>query len=298
MNEPTVTDNKASKDSQKSRILLITMIAGVAIGFAAWLAASNYGWIDSLKVRFFGPPRVQLQESYANDVNGTFDHSAFHKILQMHVDVDGWVDYRAIHTDPGQLDAYLESIQHAQVDELGRDERLAFLINAYNAFTLKLIVDHFPLESIKDISSADRWDAVRWNLAGQVVSLNQIEHELVRPNFVEPRIHFALVCAAAGCPPLRNEVYTGESLERQLAEQTTYVHDHKTWFQNDESGRLGLTQLYNWYGDDFVQAAGSVVEFIQQNTSHLQDVQASSRPKINWLDYDWALNDIGNKLTR
>ena len=119
----------------------------------------------------------------------------------------------------------------APIDELGRDERLALLINAYNAFTLRLILDHYPVASITDIPADQRWDAVRWRLAGETYSLNQIEHELVRPNFREPRIHFALVCAAVGCPPLRTEAYTGELLEEQLEGQTRYSHAHDRWLR-------------------------------------------------------------------
>jgi hypothetical protein len=96
---------------------------------------------------------------------------------------------------------------------MGRNEKLALLINAYNAFTLKLIVERLPVQSILDIPAAERWDAVRWKVGGQVWSLKQIEHEQIRPKFTEPRVHFALVCAAVGCPPLRNEAYDASRLD-------------------------------------------------------------------------------------
>lgn len=145
----------------------------------------------------------------------------------------------------------------ADFEALGRDEKLAFLINAYNAFTLRLILDHRPLASIRDIPSSERWDAVRWVLAGRTVSLNQIEHELIRPNFAEPRIHFALVCAAVGCPPLRTEAYTGAELEEQLTDQSRYVHTHPRWFNyEDGAEEIGLTAQ-----NQLVAADGEVIRY-------------------------------------
>jgi hypothetical protein len=130
--------------------------------------------------------------------------------------------------------------------------------------------------------------------------LNQIEHELIRPNFKEPRIHFALVCAAIGCPPLRNEAFTGLKLERQLAGQAEFVHSHKTWFEYSEhEGLLRLTQLYNWYGDDFVKVAGAVEKHAGTYAPRLRrDLESGKRPAIKWLDYDWTLNDKANKSPR
>lgn len=99
-----------------------------------------------------------------------------------------------------------------------------------NAYTIQLILDHYPLASIQDIPGDQRWDAVRWRVGPHTWSLNQIDHEQIRPKCAEPRIHFALVCAAVGCPPLRNEAYTAARLEEQLAGQSAYVHSHPRWF--------------------------------------------------------------------
>ena len=244
---------------------------------------------------------MELQETFADtNAHGVFDHDTFQSIISTHVDANGWVDYEAMKRNETQLDAYLHEVAEANIDSLGRNERLAFLINAYNAFTLKLILEYYPLKTIKDIPAEQRWDAIRWDLAGSSVSLSQIEHELIRPNFVEPRVHFTLVCAAVGCPPLRNEAYSGERLEDQLNDQTTYVHSHVTWFQFDSnSNQLSLTQLYNWYGNDFVQAEGSLLGFVSTNASEVKEnLDSINSNGIYWLPYDWALNDIKNRASR
>lgn len=277
--------------------ILFLLLVGAILGFLQF----RFGLISQLAIRLLGPPQVELHEAYAGrETTSPFDHSALDTLLRNHVDADGWVDYAAIKDSESQLNAYLESVASDDMEGLGRDDRLAFLINAYNAFTLKLIVEHFPLDSIKEIPADQRWDAVRWNLAGQTVSLSQIEHELIRPNFAEPRIHFALVCAAIGCPPLLNEAYDGDRLEQQLTRQTEYVHQHDTWFQFDAASQeLKLTQLYNWYGGDFEQAAGSVIQFASQQSAELKALVAEGQtPSISWLPYDWTLNDKANQEPR
>ena len=193
----------------------------------------------------FGPAPVTLQEAYQNQSGGpTFDHSAFDALLRRHVDPDGWVDYEGFRSDAASLDAYIASIGTAPFADLGRDEKLALLINAYNAFMLRLILDHYPIKSIKDIPSAKRWDAKRWRLGSMTLSLNQMEHEQIRPKFAEPRVHFALVCAAIGCPKLRNEAYQAQRIEAQLKDQTRYAHTHDRWFRYQPGAKeVHLTKL-------------------------------------------------------
>ncbi len=245
----------------------------------------------------FGPPQVTLNESYSENPNSPgFDHSGFDELLKQHVDERGLIDYKALHEDPSELDAYIESLKNAPFDQLGRDGKLALLINAYNAFTLRLILDHYPVDSIKDIPGDKRWDAQRWQVGTHTWSLNQIEHEQVRPHFVEPRIHFALVCAAIGCPILRDEAYVAEQLEAQLADQTEYVHTHPRWFRYEPgSDKVHLTKLYDWYGGDFEQAAGSVLAYVAQYSPELKTaIDTGNPPEITWLDYDWSLNSRAN----
>lgn len=289
--EDGTTSVKAAKPNVLPTVLTAVFALALA-GFAAY-AYLNRAIITGL----FGPPAVTLRETYADKPDGVgFDHSPFDAILKQYVNDAGLVNYRALKENSADLDTYITALAQAPLNNMGRNERLALLINAYNAFTLRLILDHYPLKSIKDIPSDQRWDAKRWNLGGNIWSLNQIEHEQVRPNFKEPRIHFVLVCAAVGCPPLRNEAYAAKSLEQQLDAQANYVHAHERWFQFDPPANIvKLTSLYDWYGSDFIQVGGSVLDYAARHSPKLKNtLDEGGRPKVEFLDYDWSLNDREN----
>ncbi|MEM9558233.1 MAG: DUF547 domain-containing protein [Acidobacteriota bacterium] len=245
------------------------------------------------------PPRVESQEAYEAKPGGpTVDHSTFDAVLQRHVDAEGWVDYAALAADSSQLDAYLGRLAALDLESLGRDERLATLINAYNAFTLRLILDHWPLESIRDIPSDERWKGRTWLLGGERLTLDQIEHEEIRPKFREPRIHFAVNCASIGCPPLRPEAFVGARLEAQLEEQTRMVHADPRWLSHDAArGEVALTKIYSWFGDDFEQSpAGSVLAFVARYDPRVAEALAADQePSVDWLDWDWTLNDVSKR---
>jgi len=278
-----------------TKILVVAAIVGAGV---LWGVFANRG---ALAVRLFGPPRVALVEAYGeSDSELTFNHSTLDELLNEYVDEDGWVDYQGLSTAPPQLGRYIESLASAPFEKLGRDEKLALLINAYNAFTMQLILENLPLKSIKDIPAAKRWDAKRWKLAGELYSLSEIEHQQIRPNFREPRVHFALVCAAVGCPPLRNEAYVGERLEEQLQSQTEFVHAHRTWVQFEPAASTAkLTELYSWYGSDFEQTDGSVLAFIGKYSSEIKSaLESNTKPSIVWLEYDWSLNSVGEHPPR
>lgn len=279
--------------TRQRQLLGLLLLAPALIGIAA--CADVYpAWIG----KFFGPPAVELQEAYAVQNGGAaFDHSALDGLLARYVDEAGFVDYAGLEGEAGRLDAYIDSLASAPFDDLGRDEKLALLINAYNAFTLRLILDHWnggALKSIQDIPGNRRWEDVRWNVGGNVWSLNQIEHEQIRPKFAEPRIHFALVCAAVSCPPLRAEAYTAARLEEQLEAQAIYAHTHDRWFAHDPAAKtVRLTMLYNpsWYGGDFEQVAGSALEYAARYSADLRAaLDAGEPPRIEWIDYSWDLN--------
>jgi uncharacterized membrane protein YdjX (TVP38/TMEM64 family) len=287
------TQSVAAQSPQVGTTISLGLLALAMIGLAACTTVYP-GWIN----RLFGPPAVVLEEHHSETRNGkTFDHSAFDALLARYVDADGFVDYTGLETEFEALKAYARSLGAAPFDELGRDEKLALLINGYNAFTLQLILEYWDggkLASIKDIPGARRWDDVRWNIAGNVWSLNQIEHEQIRPKFREPRIHFALVCAAYSCPKLRAEAFVGERLEEQLEDQSRYTHANDRWFRFDpDAGEVHLTMLYNpsWYGSDFEQVAPSVVDYAAQYSEALRTaLDAGRKPTVKWIDYSWALN--------
>jgi len=269
-------------------------IVALAVVTLAGCAYANQNLLTGL----FGPPPATLAEAYAENPSGpSFDHATFDKLLKQYVNDAGGVDYAGLMTERSKLQTYIQRIADAPFDKLGRDEKLALLINAYNAFTLELILEHWnggQLDSIRDIPN--QWTDQRWVIAGQKYSLNQIEHEQIRPKFKEPRIHWVLVCAAVGCPPLRTEAYLADRLDRQLADQTQYVHSHDKWYRFDQAAEtVHLTQLYNWYGGDFEQVAGSILAYVAQYDPDLKSaLDAGQTPRIKWLDYDWSLNSQEN----
>ena len=215
-----------------------------------------------------------------------------------YVDQDGLVDYPGLGVESAALDDYLATLAAAPFDDLGRNEKLALLINGYNASTLRLILEYPETDSIRSIKSAKRWKDKRWNVGGQVYSLFQLENEAIRPHFKEVRIHWALVCAAVSCPPLRNEAYVGERLDDQLAEQEAIVLTRGTrWYQwSSDEKKILLTPIMQWYGGDFDQAAGGPLSYVAAHDPAVAArVEAGQPQKVGYLKYDWKLNSQANR---
>jgi hypothetical protein len=228
-------------------------------------------------------------------------HAPFHSLLQRHVR-KGKVDYDALAEERQTLRSYLASLAEASLDDASRDETIAVWVNAYNASTLELILDHWGrIDSIKDISSGKRWKAERWTVAGRRVSLDDMEHEVLRP-MGEPRVHFALVCASISCPDLRSEAYLGATLDAQLADATArFLSDRSKGltigtskgFFGGTNHELTLSKIFDWFEEDFEREGGSVVDFVLAHgpadavafvTRHRDDLD------VEHLDYDWSLN--------
>ena len=283
---------------KKTISLAVTAGAALMLGACATITPD---WLT----RFFGPPAVAMAEVYEERPDApTFDHSTFDRLLRTYVsdaDGGGWIDYTALKAnDRDALNRYIDDLGRASYDALGRNEKLAMLMNAYNAFTIKLIIEFWDDDKLisiyRDIPKEKRWDDVRWKIGGNVWSLNQIEHEQIRPKFKEPRIHWAVVCAAEGCPPLRREAYTGAKLDAQLDDQARIVHGHERWVRYERDAEAGggtihLTRLYDWYSGDFEQSDGGVLEHAAKFIPELrEDLKAGRRPRVRWIEYNWDLN--------
>jgi uncharacterized membrane protein YdjX (TVP38/TMEM64 family) len=292
--EGTDESEDISKSSWKS-LAVLPLVAAILLSIAVY-AMLNPDVVRQPMLRAFsvlGPPAVTMSEAYEPDPGPpAFDHSTFDQVLKEFVDHQGRVDYEGLQDNPQKLNQYIAGLGDADYDALGRNEKLALLINAYNAFVLKLVIEHYPLDSIRDIPGSNLWTHKRWNVGDKTWSLDDIEHREIRTHFEEPRIHFALICAAAGCPKLRDEAYVSEQLNEQLQDQAVYTHSHDRWYRFEpEKNTVWLTRIYDWYTGDFRQSAGSVLQYVAQYDSRLQEaLETGETPRMEWIPFDWSLN--------
>lgn len=231
--------------------------------------------------------------------SASFDarHERFTRILSTQVS-DGRVDYAALKAKPDALNAYLDELAAVRESDFNRwpeSERLAFLINLYNAATLQLIVDHYPIDSIKDIGGflSGPWKQKVVRVFGKVITLEEVEHNMIRKQYGEPRIHFALVCGANGCPPLRAEAYCGDQLNDQLNDQArVFLSEPSKNRMAVEQRTIYLSRIFKWFAGDFERQSGSVLEFITPYLSETeQKALAEQQFKIRYTAYDWSLNN-------
>lgn len=244
-----------------------------------------------------------------------FDHSIWDGLLQKHVHMirDGQaseVDYRAFLQKRQELSAYLSQLSAVKASEFAtwaKSEQLAFLINAYNAYTIELILTRYPkLDSIKDLGSFLRspWKKKFVPLLGETRSLDDIEHGMIREKGVynEPRIHFAVNCASIGCPALLNDAFTGAKLAQQLEAVTrAFLADRSRNRYNLKTGRIEISKIFDWYREDFESGWHdwhSLNQFLAHYADSLADTSdaknklVAGSAKIRFLDYDWKLNGI------
>jgi len=193
---------------------------------------------------------------------------------------------------------YLKSLQgvdRAQFDAFTPKQQKAFLINAYNSLTIKLILDHFPVASIRDIGGlfGNPWKLEFFSLLGGAIkSLDPIEHEYLRPVYKDYRIHAAVNCASRSCPELRGEPYVAEHLDRQLDEQMArWLHDPSRNKVDRSSRKMLLSKIFDWYRDDFVNYGGSIDAVIQRHAGDVYASAIASKFATDYLPYSWQLNE-------
>jgi Protein of unknown function, DUF547 len=210
-------------------------------------------------------------------------HAGFDSLLQKNVSDMGIVNYKGIKKDKAKLDAYLQILSDNIPQETdSRAEKMAYWINAYNAFTLDLIVDNYPTTSITKFDEGKTWDVKRIKLANKKYSLNKIENEILRPQFKDPRIHFAVNCAAKSCPPLYNHAYTAENLETTLEARTkAFVNDTK--YNTLTSKSVKISRIFEWYGTDF----GNIQAFLNKYSNK----KINSGATVAYNEYNWDLNE-------
>lgn len=221
---------------------------------------------------------------------GPPSHDALTRLLRQHVSADGNVNYKGFIADSAALSAYLRTLSANPPERTwSRAEQMAYWINAYNAFTIQLVIRYYPVKSIKDIGSSIQipfvntpWDIKFIRIGKDRFDLNNIEHGILRKRFDDPRIHMALVCASKSCPVLLNEAYDPAKLEEQLTRQTqAFLNDLSRNKVSESNPKISM--IFKWYGMDF----DNVKSFINQYSS----VKINDRASIEFLEYNWSLNE-------
>jgi hypothetical protein len=219
------------------------------------------------------------------------DHGIYAELLAKYV-ANGVVNYAGFKADEARLDQYLKVLEQVDPERLPRDEQFAFFINAYNAWTIKLILTGYPgVKSIKDLGSLlqSPWKKEIVRIHGNIFTLDHIEHDILRPRFKDPRVHFAINCAAKSCPPLLSEPYRGEVLDAQLTRATA---DFLNQPANSrlEGSTLGVSSIFKWFAEDFNKdVVGFYLKYAQGDLK--QKLEAGrGRIEVKYLDYDWSLN--------
>ena len=211
-------------------------------------------------------------------------------LLQKHVSPYGKVNYKGFAEDEKLLDEYLALLSSSHPRTSWKvDEQKAYWINAYNAFTIKLILKHYPLRSIMDIKEGGRnaWNIAFIKIENKLYTLDYIEKNMLLSQFNDSRIHFALNCSARSCPPLRNKAYSAANLEIELRlAARIFINDDR--FNYLSKDHLRLSQIFDWYKDDFLKEESSIQVFIDKATPHL-DVSPSA--SLSYIEYDWSLNE-------
>ena len=232
---------------------------------------------------------------------GTIDLRIWDELLQRYVDDLGRVNYRRWKAEGADvLRVWLESLADVDLaDFTDADARLALWLNAYNAIAISQVLEVYPIASIRPkvlgipnwLSFLDFFTRSNSIIGGKKYSLNQIEHAILRPEFAEPRIHFALVCASVGCPLLRRGAYFPESVRTQLeADASRFIHNPDKVRYDAQKKTLYLSKIFKWYGEDFVKAAGSVAEYVGGYLG--PEAAVGDGWAIVFLPYDWNLNRV------
>ncbi|KKD39669.1 DUF547 domain-containing protein [Limnoraphis robusta] len=235
-----------------------------------------------------------------------FSYQNYQQILSTYVDENGNVNYKALKENRQNLDKFnasLATLSPQSFENWTEKEKIAFWINAYNSLTLLAIIENYPTKSIRDIPGV--WTKLQFNVMGKEVTLDEIEHKILRVQFNEPRIHMGLVCASIGCPLLLQEPYTGDKLDEQLDEQTRKFIALNQNFQIDkQNNQVYLSSIFKWFGEDFIPSfkaqdkfTGSdkeraVLNFVSQYLEESENKYLiNGKYQIKYLDYDWSLND-------
>ncbi|MFT6165434.1 MAG: hypothetical protein ACJAV5_000317 [Vicingaceae bacterium] len=222
--------------------------------------------------------------SFAGVSEPKFDHSLWDKLLLKNVSTQGNVNYQGFKKDQVVFDTYLALLSTTKPDgNWSRNETMAYWINAYNAFTIKLMLNNYPLKSIMEINGGKAWDLKFIDIKGEKYSLNNIEHDILRKKYADPRIHFVVNCASVSCPKLSNSAFFADGLDEKLDKAA------KEFINNSSKNEITATEaeiskLFDWYKDDFTKN-GTVVDYLNRYTT-----TKLTTTKISFKEYNWNIN--------
>jgi hypothetical protein len=249
-------------------------------------------------------PRAELWERWtAHDPasSARIDHADWEAFLTRYLRIGSDGVHRLAYgevtpPDRARLAAYIDRLAAVPISDFGRPEQMAYWINLYNALVVLLVVDHYPIASIRDIAGdsgaagAGPWRQKLVAIEGQPVSLADIEHRILRPIWRDPRVHYALACGAVGCANLQPEPFDGEQVERQLSEAAmAYVNDPRCITIADD--RLGLSSIYRWYQEDFGPSDLDVINHLMSYAEPALAMRLQHFDRIGDQGFDWRLND-------
>jgi len=251
---------------------------------------------------------IDVPAAHADDIagkfkasgSGTLDHSAWTAFLKRYVKPSdsglNEVDYKAFKAEGrAPLTAYIKMLEQTDVTALNSKEQFAYWANLYNAKTIDIVLDHYPVETIRDIDisgffSNGPWDKKVVSVKNTQLSLNDIEHTIMRGHFKDPRVHYAVNCASIGCPNLGTEAFTGPELEEQLnAAARKYVNSPRGFRIAD--GDLRASKIYSWFQEDFGGSEAGVIKHAAKYADPALAAELKARDDIDGFDYDWSLND-------
>ncbi|GAA4275592.1 DUF547 domain-containing protein [Aquimarina mytili] len=225
-------------------------------------------------------PKTVIEKPKA--VSKTINHQLWNTLLAKYVSQDGSVNYAGFKKDRALFTSYLKILEQNMPDQTAsKNDKLAYWMNVYNAFTVKLIIDNYPIKSIKDIK--DPWDLRFFKLGTKWYTLNDVEHRILR-KMEDPRIHFGINCASISCPPLLNKAFTANTVDQELEKLTiAFINDSKR--NTITSEKIEISKIFSWFAKDF-KKEGSLIDFLNSYSN----IKINKNAKKNFKTYDWNLN--------
>lgn len=287
-----------SRKLRQSLCALSVAVVGLALAFFMAMPVASAGEI------------TEAFRAHSAGSSLTVDHSAWDTLLKTYVkparDGVNRVDYSAFEANGRQsLKSYIAGLEAVDPAKLDRPEQMAFWANLYNARTIDIILEHYPVKSIRDISlepsligflkksvgAGGPWKAKVVNVSGHALSLDNIEHDILRPVYKDPRVHYAVNCASYGCPNIQTSAFTGAMIDRQLDEAARAFVNHPRGFRV-AGGLVMASSIYDWFQSDFGGSAAGVLEHARRYANAELKSALTAKTGIDGFDYDWRLNDV------